>query len=165
MAKLNPTYIFERVEEIPFSILEENNIKGILFDVDNTLIDVSGELIKEKYEWIMEAKKRGYKICILSNSFQMTKIKRLSKELDIFGLGLACKPLLKGFKMAECILDMDREEMIMVGDQLFTDIYGANRFGIKSILVSPINEKEGFITKIKRPLESIIIKKYKKEGK
>lgn len=165
MSKLKPTYIFEGIEDIPFNLFEENNIKGIIFDVDNTLIDVTRKIEKEKYNWIMEAKKKGYTICLLSNSFHMTKIKVLSKELGILGLGSAFKPLIKGFKMAETMLDMPKEQMIMIGDQLFTDIYGANRFGIKSILVNPINYEESIITRIKRPFEMMLIKKYKKKGK
>ena len=66
-------------------------------------------------------------------------------------------------EMALNLLDLKKEEVIMIGDQVFTDVLGANRFGIKSILVNPINKKEGPFTLIKRPFEKIILKKLEEE--
>lgn len=162
MSKLKPTYFFESVEEIPFELLEENKIKGIIFDVDNTLVDMTSILSEKKYEWIKVAKKRGFLICILSNSINEGKVKRLMRELGVNGMYFAMKPFLKGFKIALNILGLKKEQVIMIGDQLFTDILGANRFGIKSILVDPISSLEGPVTKLRRPIESIYIKKMKK---
>lgn len=160
IAKLKPTYIFERIEDIPFELFEENNITGIIFDADNTIVDYTHVLSDSKKEWIKTLKEKGYNICILSNSGSEKKIRELMRKLDVNGLLWAMKPMLKGFKMAVSILDSKKENVIMIGDQLFTDIYGANRFGIKSIFVYPIHKREDPITTIKRPLENYILKKY-----
>lgn len=160
MAKVfTPTYIYDSIDKIPFEVLEKNNIKGIMFDLDNTLTDYKGIMSDDKIEWIKEAKKRGINVCILSNSHRQKKIKGLMKELDINGLNFAMKPMLKGFRYALDLLGVRKENACMIGDQIFTDIWGANRFGIKSILVRPFDANEEFWVKLKRPLENLLIDK------
>lgn len=163
--KLKPTYIYDKIEDIPFEVFEENNITGIILDADNTIIDYTRKLSESKKEYIDKLKEKGYNICILSNTFSERKIRNLMKELDVNGLCSAMKPLLKGFKMSLNLLNAKKENVIMIGDQLFTDIYGANRFGIKSIFVNPMNKIEDAVTMIKRPLENYILKKYLRKRK
>lgn len=163
--KLKPMYIYDKIEDIPLKIFEDNNILGIIFDADNTIIAYKRKLSQPKKDWIDSLKHRGYKMCILSNTFNERKIRSLMTELDINGLCYAMKPALKGFKMALNLLDVKKENAIIIGDQLFTDIYGANRFGIKSIFVKPLSKKEDPITMLKRPLENCILKSFIKEKK
>lgn len=164
MEKFKPTYIIKSVDKIPFVLLERDNIKGLIFDVDNTISTMGKGVTEECYKWIKEAQSLGYKVCILSNSVNLRKVKKIMSDLDVLGLCFAKKPSTKGFKMALDLLDLKKEEVVMIGDQVFTDVWGANRFGIKSILVSPINRKEGPFTLIKRPIEKIILRKYKEEN-
>lgn len=161
MEKFKPTYIIESVEKIPFVLLERDNIKGLIFDVDNTISTMGKGITEGCYKWMKEAKSLGYKICILSNTINIKKVRKIMKDLDVLGLCFAKKPSTKGFGMALNLLDLKKEEVIMIGDQLFTDVWGANRFGIKSILVKPISKKEGPFTLFKRPFEKIILKKLK----
>ena len=164
MAKIfTPTYIYESVDKIPFEVLEKNNIKGVMFDLDNTLTDYNGIMSKEKIDWIKTVKEKGIRVCILSNSNRQKKIKNLMQELDINGLNLAMKPMLKGYKYALNLLDVKKENACMIGDQIFTDVWGANRFGIMSILVRPFDNKEEFWVKIKRPIENLFINKRKQK--
>lgn len=163
MEKLKPTYTIESVTKIPFVLLERDNIKGLIFDVDNTISTMGKGITTECFKWIKEAKSLGYKICILSNSLNYKKVKKIMQDLDVFGLYFAKKPSTKGFEMALSLLELKKEEVIMIGDQIFTDVWGANRFGIKSILVKPLSKKEGPFTLLKRPLENIILKKLKEE--
>ena len=163
MEKFKPTYMIACVEKIPFVLLERDNIKGLIFDVDNTIATMGKGITEGCYKWIKEAKELGYKVCILSNSVNLKKVRKIMTELDVLGLCFAKKPSTKGFEMALDLLDLKKEEVIMIGDQIFTDVLGANRFGIKSILVNPINKKEGPFTLIKRPIEKIIIKKLKED--
>lgn len=165
LKKLSPTYIFESVDKIPFDLLEKLGIKGIMFDVDNTLTDNHNVLEEAKREWIKEAKKREIKMCILSNTYDEKKVKNLMHEFDINGLNLAMKPLLKGYVFALNLLGLKKEEVCMIGDQIFTDVLGANRFGITSILVKPVDKAEAFWVKLKRPLEKIIIYMHNKKEK
>ncbi len=160
--KLLPTYIFESVDKIPFKVLEKEGIKGLMFDLDNTLTNHHNILDEEKREWIKEAKKRGFKMCILSNTCDIKKVKMYMNEFDINGLSLAMKPFIKGYQFALNLLELKKEEVCMIGDQIFTDVLGANRFGIKSILVKPFDKNEAFWVKIKRPVENVIIYNHEK---
>ena len=164
MEKFKPTYRIESVEKIPFVLLERDNIKGLIFDVDNTIATMGKGITEPCYKWIKEAQKLGYKVCILSNTINLKKVKKIMIQLDVMGLYFARKPSTKGFKMALNLLDLKKEEVVMIGDQVFTDVWGANRFGIKSILVNPINKKEGPFTLMKRPIEKYILRKLE-EGK
>lgn len=163
MEKFKPTYMIASVEKIPFVLLERDNIKGLIFDVDNTIATMGKGITEGCYKWIKEAQELGYKVCILSNSVNLKKVRKIMTDLDVLGLCFAKKPSTKGFEMALDLLDLKKDEVIMIGDQVFTDVLGANRFGIKSILVNPINRKEGPFTLLKRPIEKIILKKLKED--
>ena len=157
-----PREYVDNVREIRIDLLKKNNIKGIILDVDNTLIDFSKNMPDGTKEWIDEVKKQGIKCCILSNSNKIEKVKKVAETLDIPFIYFAKKPLKFGFNKAKKILGLPSNEIAVVGDQIMTDVIGANRSKMISILVKPIEEKDYLITKIKRPLENIIIKSYLK---
>lgn len=165
MNKYQPTYMIDSVAKIPLELLERDNIKGIILDVDNTLSPIGKGITAENYNWIKEAKKYNLKVCILSNTLNERKVKKIMLGLDVFGLHFANKPSVKGFEMARNMLDLPKENIIMIGDQIFTDILGANRYGIKSILVKPISRFEGMFTLIKRPFEKFVMRKMLKADK
>lgn len=157
-----PKLYLESVKEISIEILYKNNIKGIILDVDNTLIDFEKKIPEGIKDWVENMKKQNIKLCILSNSNRKEKIKNLAGGLKIPFIYFAKKPLKKGFQKAKQILDLPNEQIAVVGDQIFTDIIGANRNNMFPILVKPIDEKDIWITKIKRPIENRIIEKFKK---
>ena len=157
-----PREYVENVRKISIDLLKKNNIKGIILDVDNTLIDFSKNMPDGTKEWIDEVKKQEIKCCILSNSNKIEKVKKVAETLDIPFIYFAKKPLKFGFNKAKKILGLPSNEIAVVGDQIMTDVIGANRSKMFSILVKPIEEKDYLITKIKRPLENIIIKRYLK---
>jgi len=159
--KLYPTFMFDKVEDIPYELFKKERISAVIFDMDNTLVDHKYAYNKNVKEWLKELKKKDIKICILSNSPKTNIVKRVGRELSMKYLYNAFKPWSFGFKKAMDMLDEKKENIIIIGDQLFTDIYGGNRFGIKTILVKPIEKKEFWGTRIKRPLEKFIINKYK----
>ena len=98
----------------------------------------------------------------VSNSNKKEKVENVAKKLDIPYIYFAKKPFKSGFKKAKKILNLESIQIGVVGDQILTDVIGANRMGMFSILVKPIEEKDIWITKIKRPLENKIIENYKK---
>lgn len=165
MKRFKPTYKIDKVSDIPFVLLERDNIKGIMFDVDNTLTTMGKGITKDNEKWIKEAKELGYNICLVSNTLNIKKVKKIMNDLEVNGLYFARKPGTTGIAKALEIMGLKKEEVILVGDQLFTDIWGANRFGIKSILVNPISKKEGPATLIKRPFERWVLRKIEKEVK
>jgi HAD superfamily phosphatase (TIGR01668 family) len=160
-----PTFIFDKIEDIPFQLFKKERITAVIFDMDNTLVDHKYRYNKKIKEWLKELKKKEVKICILSNSPRTDRVKQIAGELSMKYLHNAFKPWSFGFKKALDLLDEKKENVVIIGDQLFTDIYGGNRFGIRTMLVKPIEKKEFWGTRIKRPIERFIIKKYKKSLK
>ena len=96
----------------------------------------------------------------MSNSHNEEKIKNIAKILDIDYIMFAMKPLKRGFRKAKEKLNLEEKNIAAIGDQIFTDVIGANRCKMFPILVEPIDKKDIWITRFKRPIENIIIKKY-----
>lgn len=159
---LYPSIYLNNVKEITIELLTEKNIKGLLLDVDNTLIDFNHKILEGVKEWCEDLKKQGIKLCILSNTNKIEKVKRVAKELDLQYINFAKKPSKSGFKRAMDLLKLDAENMAIAGDQIMTDILGGNRMKMFTILTKPLDKKDIFITRVKRPLENMIIKSYLK---
>lgn len=157
---LYPDLYCEDVTKITIEILRKNNIKGLILDVDNTLIDYNRNMDKKVELWVKDLKKQEIKFCIVSNTNKHEKVKEVSEKLDIPYFYFAKKPLKKGFLKAKEKMNLEEKNIAAVGDQIMTDIIGANRCKMFSILVQPISEKDIFITKVKRPIEKCIINRY-----
>ena len=160
-----PSLYLDSVKNINPMLLKKNNIKGLILDVDNTLIDYYRNLVDGAEKWCEELKNEGIKCIILSNSNKKRKVEEVAEKLNIDYIMFAKKPLKSGFKRALSKLELKPEEDAVVGDQLFTDVIGAKRMNMFSILVKQVGEKDIFITKLKRPIENAIIKKYLEKGK
>ncbi len=158
------TYI-ESVKEITIEFLKNNNIKALILDVDNTILDFDKKIPEGIEKWCENLKKQGIKFCILSNTNKEEKVKMVASRLNIPYFHLATKPFKRGFKKAIKLLNEKEENIAAVGDQIFTDIIGANRCRLYSILVKPIAKKDLLVTRIKRPLENMIIKTYLRKQK
>lgn len=157
-----PNLYLENATKITEELLIKNNIKGIILDVDNTLIYYNKELLKDVDIWCNDLKQKGIKFCIVSNSNNKEKVKRVAGKLDIPFISFGMKPLKKGLNKAKQILNLEYKNIAVVGDQIFTDVIGANRLKMFSILVKPLETKDILITKIKRPIEEAVLKKYLK---
>ena len=164
---LYPKFYYERVQSINLEELYKIGIRGIILDVDNTLIDYKRIMPEGIEEWVDKAKKMNFKVCILSNSNRKDKISKVAKDLSLEYLMMAKKPAKSGYFKALKLLNLEPEKCVAIGDQVFTDVIGANRMNIYSIYVEPINLKEYWYTKWKRPIEAWILNCYKKkkEGK
>lgn len=119
---LYPKTYLNNVKEITIELLKENNIKGLLLDVDNTLIDFNHKVLEGVEEWSDNLKKQGIKLCILSNTNKIEKVKRVARELDLQYINFAKKPFKSGFKRAVDLLELEPENIAMVGDQIMTDV-------------------------------------------
>lgn len=158
---LYPQLYLEDVTKITIELLKKHNIKALILDMDNTLLDYGHNILEGAREWIEQMHKDGIKTCIVSNSNKKEKLKSLSQKVGIEDYVLfAMKPFKKGVKKAIKILNEKNENIAVIGDQIFTDIIVANRCKMFSILVEPIKEEDVWITRIKRPIEKLIIKKY-----
>ncbi len=159
---ISPNLYLSKVEEISIDILQNNNIKAIILDVDNTLIDYYKNLSSEKIKWVQNLLSKGIKIYILSNTNKKEKVKKVANTLNLPYEYFARKPSKKGFLKIEKILQMQPKEIAVVGDQIFTDVVGGNRCNMFTILVDPVTSKDYWYTAVKRPLENIFKKKLKK---
>ena len=159
---LYPKFYYEKVQSIDLNELYKLGIRGIILDVDNTLIDYKRIMPEGIIEWVNEAKKLDFKVCILSNSNKKDKVSKVAADLEIEYLMSAKKPIKSGYKKALKLLELSPESCVAIGDQIFTDVIGANRMNINSIYVDPINTKEFWYTKWKRPIEAWILNCYKK---
>lgn len=157
---LYPDIYLNNVKEIEYEMLQKRNIKGLILDVDNTLIDYYKKMPEGVEKWCKELQDKGIKFCIASNSNKKEKVKNVAEKLEIPYIYFAKKPLKIGLNKARNIMGLKQEEVAVVGDQIFTDILGANRCKMTSILVEPIEEKDIFITIIKRPIENLIKNNY-----
>ena len=157
-----PKAYFDSVKDISIEFLKQNNIEALILDVDNTILDFDKKFPDGVCDWVKNLKEQGIKFYILSNSNHKEKVKMVSETLDIPYFYFATKPLKRGFKKVLKELNIENKKVAAVGDQIFTDVIGSNRCKIFSILVKPLGKKDIFITKIKRPIENYVIRKYEK---
>ena len=160
---LYPTSHFNNVKEISIKFLKKNNIKALILDVDNTLIDYDRNMPDGTVEWVEQLKNNGIKFYIVSNTNKKDKVEQVSQKLKIKYNYFAKKPLKTGLLKAQKELQEKPENVAVVGDQIFTDVLGGNRCKMFTILIEPIAEKDIWLTKVKRPIEIFIKKKYFKK--
>lgn len=161
--KIYPRLYCKNILEVTPEFLKENNIKALILDVDNTLLDFDLKIIDGLEDWGKTMKENEIKCIILSNSNKETKVKMVADLLGIEYIKFAMKPLKRGFKMAQKRLEIPNENIAAIGDQIFTDVIGANRMKMFSILVKPLAEKDLWMTRFKRPIEELVIKNYLKK--
>ncbi len=156
-----PTYVFKSVTDISFDFLEENNIKALILDLDNTLTTHNNPHPAEKVtDWIDDLKNSGIKMMIVSNN-RAERVIPFAQNLGLDFVPNGRKPLATGFKKAQAIMEIPFSEIAIVGDQIFTDILGANLKRVRTIYVHPIQIESGFFFKIKRFFEKPFIRKFK----
>lgn len=161
---LYPKLYLNNVKDITIELLKQNDIKGLILDIDNTLIDYDKKMLEGVEKWCDNLKLQGIKMCILSNTNKVYKVKNVAEILKLEYLYFAHKPNKRGFQRAKEILKLKEENIAVVGDQIFTDVLGGNRSKMFTILTKPIDTRDIWLTKLKRPFEKIIIKKYVKKG-
>ena len=148
---------------IPFEELYEKGYRGLIFDIDNTLVP-HGEPADDRAKALFaRLKKIGFEMCLISNN-QEPRVKPFAEKVQSKYVFNAHKPSTKNYIKAMELMHTDRGNTVFIGDQLFTDVWGAKRTGMKSILVKPINPKEEIQIVLKRYLEKIVLHFYKKEN-
>ena len=160
MKFFQPTALRERVTDISPDLLKSLGVKALLLDVDNTLATYTSHTPSQgSLEWVRAMEDAGFRMMIISNNFK----ERVSSFGTMFGLdtlSFAIKPLPVGYLRAARRLGVRCRECAVIGDQIFTDIIGANLCRMKSILLSPIEPEEGFTFKARRFLERGLRKKF-----
>ncbi len=150
--------------EITPEYLQERNIKGIITDLDNTLVEwYRPEATPEIIEWYKRMQKNGISVMIVSNN-KKKRVSGFAKPHGIPYLYDAQKPRSKSFKKALDLMGLDIDETVVIGDQLLTDIWGGNRQGFHTILVAPVAKTDAIWTKLNRRIERWILRWFEKKG-
>ena len=149
---------------IPFEKLYEDGFRGVIFDIDNTLVPHGAPADDRAKKLFARLKEIGFSSCLISNN-QEARVKMFNEEIQTNYIYNAHKPSTKNYKKAMEIMGTDDSNTLFVGDQLFTDVWGAKRSGIRNILVKPIHPKEEIQIVLKRYLEKIVLHFYKKKQK
>ncbi|PAV28989.1 hypothetical protein CIL05_13490 [Virgibacillus profundi] len=160
-----PNEHVKSVFDIQPAILKQKGIKGIITDLDNTLVawDVK-DATPEVIQWFKLMKDNDIKVTIISNNKQ-ERVKIFSEPLDTPFVFSARKPLSRAFKTVAKQMELKKEEVVVIGDQLLTDVLGGNFAGFYTILVVPIVQTDGKITKINRKIERRILNYMRRKGK
>jgi HAD superfamily phosphatase (TIGR01668 family) len=163
---IKPFAVFESVWDIEASFFIENGIKGVLLDIDNTLSTHNAKTPFPPVKgWIEAMKGAGLTLLLVSNNHP-PRIAPFAGKIGLPFVSDAKKPLSVGYKKALIQLKMKKSEVCAVGDQIFTDIIGANLFGIKSVFVFPKEPEKSLPFRFKRAIERPLLPKFNKnDGK
>ncbi len=162
---LTPKLYVESIYALDLNYLKERDIKGIIADLDNTLVPWNtDDVCSELKEWIKNVREKQFKLCIVSNNSR-ERGEPLSYQLDVPAYWKAVKPRRKTFRKALKEMRLKAEEVAVVGDQIFTDVLGGNRLGLYTILVKPIDKKEFIGTRFVRRIEKIVLTILYRKGK
>lgn len=157
-----PDYRFNTFDEVSADFLSDLGIRGVVLDIDNTLEpyehSTPGEHVKA---WLAALGERGIKCAFVSNN-NRERVELFNKELGLVAFYKAGKPFKKNVIRAMQELGSDADTTILMGDQVFTDVWAARNAKIRAILVPPINDKRDLLTKFKRLLERPILRKYER---
>ena len=166
LKKCYPDFCVKSVMELDGNFYDENNIKAIIFDIDNTLVSYKEpEPTQEVLEYFRFLESKGIKYGIVSNN-NAKRVDSFCKNLNIPYAARALKPRKKYLKKIASELGVPFENICFVGDQVFTDILGANRMGFVSVKVVAVGENETSFVAFKRIFEKALMNKYhNKNGK
>ena len=134
-----PKRIYSSVFDLKPQELRAEGVQVIFADLDNTLVRYSQKTATpELHAWKSELEEAGIRLFLVSNSRKPTRASQFSESLGIDYIGHAGKPKREGFERALARVGVPRENTVMIGDQIFTDILGANNAGIRSWLIQPV---------------------------
>lgn len=166
--KLFPDIYYDSTYHIDFQSYYDKGYRGIIFDIDNTLVPHDAPADDRSIKLISELKEIGFQVLFLSNNKE-PRVKMFNDAVHCTYIYKAHKPSASGYEKAMKKMGTDKDTTMSVGDQIFTDVWGARNAGILSVMVKYMNPKERLQIILKRRLEWIILKCYKsyckKEGK
>ena len=149
---------------VNYEKLYQEGYRGILFDIDNTLVPHGAPADPEAVRLFQQLRDIGFSCCLVSNN-RKKRVEPFAASVGAQFIEMAAKPSIKGYERAMERLGTNTGNTVFIGDQLFTDIWGAKNAGLRNILVKPINPKEEIQIVLKRYLEKIVLHFYTKEEK
>ena len=162
--KFYPEEYVDSSYTIDYEMLYEKGIRGIIYDIDNTLVEHGKPATERAVRLFEKLRAIGFDTCLISNNKE-PRVKPFAEAVGSKYVYDAHKPSRTNYIKAMELMGTDTGNTYFIGDQLFTDVYGANRAGIPSILVKPIHPKEEIQIVLKRKLEKIVLFFYKRRRK
>ena len=163
LKKFIPDYYYDDISKIDIEVLKKGGYKAVICDLDNTLdCHETKTPSQNALLFLDKLKTHGFTLCVISNGKE-ERVKKYLSGLDIPYIAKAGKPLKKSYLSALKTIGFTTNETVFIGDQIFTDVWGANRLGIATVLVEPIKSYENAFFYIKRALEKIVKSKITKE--
>ncbi len=162
---LVPCLALNTLYDIKLDELKKRGIRGIIFDLDNTIIPWdSPDLCPEVLIWLNNLGCQDFKLCLVSNNGEK-RVRQIAAQCGAPFVAQALKPSRTGFRQAAQVMGLSPGTIAVVGDQLFTDMLGGNRLGMFTIWVKPLASKEFIGTKITRQLEKLAVHLLKATGR
>lgn len=163
MGIFKPTMYKKNIFDIDYQKLKEMGIRCLVFDLDNTLGLLDHERCPRNTKKLLKSLQNDFLIFIASNN-TMNRIKPYMEDLGVGGVSFCMKPSTRGLKKIRKQYNLKKKEMVMIGDQIVTDVLAGKRFKIMTILVDPLGKKDLKITGLNRFFEDKIIRRYEKRG-
>lgn len=156
---VRPDLFVEDITTIDLAALKQHGIKGFVFDLDNTIMAPKSGLLEPRIgAWLDTLRLEGFQLIVLSNNRHLNYVRQAEEVLQIPCIGQACKPRRGTFRLALQKMQLQPEEVAMVGDRPLTDIWVGNRMGAFTILVDPlIKHQETRLVKFLRRLEHCFV--------
>ena len=159
--RLCPDYVASSIYDVELDKLRDSGISALILDIDNTLAMPGAQKPdRGAIHWIDSAREAGFDICILSNA-RRQRVASFASGFGIYAIAGAGKPARTGFVKALRLLNRTAEQVCVIGDQIFTDVYGARRLGILAIYTKPITKREVISILLKRIAEAAVLKYYR----
>lgn len=157
---LSPDYYYESVFQIPYDELWKKNLRGIIFDIDNTLTCFDEKQPSSKIVALLhKLEQMGFRVCLVTNNTNK-RLGHFNENLSLPGIANAIKPLTRGIRYAMQAMGTKPQHTVIIGDQLLSDIWAGKNARITTILVKPISDNDFFFVRAKRVIERIILRKY-----
>ena len=163
MGLFRPHRYYKDIYSIDYAKLKEEGITCLIYDLDNTLGLITNRKCPEKTRDLIRSLQKDFCIFICSNNTK-GRIKPYIRDLGVGGISWSLKPSIRALIKIKGNYGFNKKEMVMIGDQIVTDVLAGKRYHIKTILVDPLGKKDLKITGLNRILENFILKKYEKKG-
>jgi len=160
MGRLKPDYYYDTVFDVPYEQLWQNEIRGLIFDLDNTLAPYAESKPSAKTVALIKRLQRiGFKVILLTNNTNR-RLELFTKPLGLPGFANAAKPFAYGVRKAMRQIGTKKGYTAIIGDQILSDIWAGRNAGLKTVLVKPISNKDIFFVRFKRMIERWLLKRY-----
>ena len=158
--KFYPDFCFESIKSIDDVFFVTNGIKFAILDIDNTLVSYTCKKAdKTACDFLKRLERENIKYAFVSNNHKQ-RVQEFAEDFEAFYVNDSGKPFLFGIKKAMRRMGAKPENTVLIGDQVFTDVYAGNRGGLLTVMVEPIEAKETPFFGLKRKLEKIVLKNY-----